>query len=370
MSVHRRGNGFFVRWRDVTGHNRSRKFDRERDAKDWDAHVRRLRQRGDLAQLDAGTETLAEHVESWWRLYAAQNLAERTRGTHAAQWDKHIEPHLGHIRLRDLDVRIVQSWLADLADAGVGLDTRKRSKAVLSGVIERAVEWGRIPSNPVRVAKLPASRRKREVQPMPPSVVESLRHQLLLRKDPLGLRNATLVSAHAYSGPRPSEVLGLHWRDVRENTLLIHASKTSRRLRTVPLLAPLRADLNEWRMASGRPGDDALVFPRSDGKQWTDGDLRNWRNRIFKPAARAIGITGPTRPYDLRHAIASLWLHEGRSIVEVAAWLGNSTAVLSDVYAHVIEELADKPGISAEDAIREARDVPREFPDAEAAASA
>jgi len=199
MSVHQDRGKWKAKWRDATGRQRAKSFDLKRDAKDWDAHVRRLSQRGELAQLDAGTETLAEHVESWWRMYAAQTLGERTRGTHAAQWDKHIEPHLGHIRLRDLDAQIVQSWLADLADLGVGLDTRKRSKAVLSGVVERAVEWGRIPSNPVRVAKLPASRRKREVQPMPPSIVESLRHQLLLRKDPLGLRNATLVSVHAYS---------------------------------------------------------------------------------------------------------------------------------------------------------------------------
>jgi integrase len=363
MSVHQDRGKWKVKWRDATGKQRARSFDLKRDANDWDAHIRRLRQRGELAKLDAGTETLSEHVEAWWRNYATENLAERTRGTHAAQWDKHIEPRLGHIRLRDLDVQIVQSWLADLADAGVGLHTRRRSKAVLSGVIERAVEWGRIPMNPVRVAKLPPSRREREVQPMPPRVVEELRGQL-------ALRDATLVSTHAYAGPRPSEVLALRWRDVRERTLLIHASKTSRRQRTVPLLAPLRADLNEWRMASGRPGDDALVFPRSDGKQWTDGDLRNWRNRVYKPATRAIGITGSARPYDLRHAIASLWLHEGRSIVEVSAWLGNSPAVLAEVYAHVIAELADQPGISAEDAIREARDVPREFPDAEAAASA
>jgi len=363
MSVTEHRGKWQVRWRDPTGKQRGRSFDLKRDANDWDAHVRRLRQRGELAQLDVGMETLSEHAETWWHTYATQTLAERTCATHAAQWDKHIEPHLGHVRLRDLDVHIVQSWLADLADAGVGLPTRTRSKALLSGVIERAVEWGRIPSNPVRIAKLPTSRRQREVRPMPPRVVEAIRGQL-------ALRDATLVSTHAYAGPRPSEVLALRWRDVRERTLLIHASKTSRRLRTVPLLAPLRADLNEWRMASGRPGDDALVFPRSDGKQWTDNDLRNWRYRVYKPAARAAGVTGSTRPYDLRHAIASLWLHEGRSVVEVAQWLGNSPAVLWEVYAHVIAELADKPGISAEDAIREARDVPREFPDAEAAAGA
>lgn len=355
MSVHKDRGKWKVRWRDATGRQRSRSFDRKTDAANWDAHLRRLRQLGELARIDVGTETLSEHAATWWRTYATQTLSERTQATHADEWDKHIEPFLGHVRLRDLDVHLVQSWLADLAAAGVGLPTRRRTKSVLSGVVERAVEWGRISTNPVQVAKLPPDRRNREVQPMPPRVVEEMRG--LVR-----MRDATLISVLAYAGPRPGEATSLRWRDVRDGTLLFHATKTSRRLRSVPLMAPLALDLNEWRMASGRPSVDAFVFPRSDGGQWVDTDLDNWRDRVFKPTARAAGLRGAVRPYDLRHAAASLWIHEGRSIVEVANWLGNSPSVAADTYAHVIAELSSQPRIKAEDAIWAARDVPREFP--------
>jgi integrase len=363
VSVHKDRGKWKVRWRDATGRQRSKSFDRRRDANEFDSHVRWLRQISDLPQLDAGTETLSEHVEVWWRDYATQVLAKRTLTAHAAAWDLHIEPYLGSVRLRDLDPRIVQAWLADLAAKGVGLSMRRRAKSVLSGVVERAVEWGRIRTNPVRVAKLPPDRRDREVQPMPPRIVEAMRARL-------NIRDATFVSVLAYSGPRPSEALGLRWRDVKDGTLLFHATKTSRRLRSVPLLTPLALDLNEWRMASGRPDESALVFPRSDGGQQTDNDLHNWRSRVFRPAARAAGLVGAVRPYDLRHAAASLWIHEGRSIVEVAAWLGNSPSVAANTYAHVIEELSRQPLIKAEDAIREAREVSREFPDEEAATGA
>jgi len=260
---------------------------------------------------EGGTETLAEHVEEWWRTYARPNLAVRTLGVYASEWDLHVEPYLGHMRLRDIDVRVVQSWLADLAEAGVGLPTRKRTLALLSGVLQRAVEWQRIPSNQARLAKLPPVRRQREVPSMPPRVVEAIRAQL-------GARDAALVSVLAYAGPRPSEALARRWRDVGKSTLLMHATKrTSRRLRSTPLLAPLRADLTEWRLASGRPGEDALVFPRRDGKQWTDGDLRNWRNRVYKPAARAAGLTGAVttlRPAPRDHlALAARRPQPGRS---------------------------------------------------------
>jgi integrase len=62
-----------------------------------------------------------------------------------------------------------------------------------------------------------------------------------------------------------------------------------------------------------------------------------------------------TRPYELRHAFASLLAHESRSVVYIAKQLGHGPNVSLDVYQHVIDELEDQPGTAAEDAIREAR---------------
>jgi integrase len=62
------------------------------------------------------------------------------------------------------------------------------------------------------------------------------------------------------------------------------------------------------------------------------------------------------RPYDLRHSFASLLLHEGHSVVYVAGQLGHTAAMTLSTYGHVIEEFEDAPNISAEDAIRRARD--------------
>jgi integrase len=117
-------------------------------------------------------------------------------------------------------------------------------------------------------------------------------------------------------------------------------------VRSARLLAPVRADLQASRLASGRPANDALVFPNARGGLWREHDWRNWRRRTFQPAARALGLD-IRRPYDLRHAAASLWLHEGQSVVQVAAWLGHSPSMTLSTYAHVIEELRDAPRIDA-----------------------
>jgi integrase len=125
------------------------------------------------------------------------------------------------------------------------------------------------------------------------------------------------VSVLAYVGLRPGEALALRWSDIGLATVLVERAnddgavkrtKTGRS-RSARLMAPVRADLAAWRLASA---DDALVFPAASGQLWREHDWRNWRKRTFMPAVRALGLD-IRRPYDLRHAAASLWLHEGRS---------------------------------------------------------
>ena len=65
----------------------------------------------------------------------------------------------------------------------------------------------------------------------------------------------------------------------------------------------------------------------------------------------------------MRHSAASLWLHEGRTIIEVATSMGHSGQMALSTYLHVMSDLGDER-ISAEDAIRRAREalVPSSYP--------
>jgi integrase len=110
----------------------------------------------------------------------------------------------------------------------------------------------------------------------------------------------------------------------------------------------------------GRPDDQALVFPAASGELWREHDQRNWRRRTYQRACTALRLD-VRRPYDLRHAAASLWLHEGRSVVEGARWLGHSPAMCLSTYTHVVDQLRDAPRVDAEEAIRAAR-VPAQYP--------
>lgn len=350
--VSRKGGAVWrVRWRDQLGRNRSRVLGRKRDAEAFDAEITRRKRTSELATMDAGLETLDEYVTGAWAKAHAAHLAPRTRQGYANTYDRHISPHLGSVRLRDLDSEVVASFQGDLIRADVGPHAIRKAMTLLGALLQRAAEAKRIPYNPQRVvrkARLPLAP---ETRPLAPATVEAMRRVA-------DHRDATILSVLAYAGLRPGELRLLRWRQIGQRTLLVDAEKTHRR-RTVRLLAPLNEDLAEWRRTRGSPSDPAWVFPDTAGQPWTANAFEKWRQRRFAKLTAIIGIEH-ARPYDLRHSFASLLLHEGRDVIYVARQLGHGGEMTMRTYGHVIEELADRPQLPAEEAIREARAVLRE----------
>lgn len=365
---------FLVRWTDPgTGSRISEEFDEQRDAIDFQAALRLARRRGGLAALNAGRETVADYADEWWASYAAHNLARSTLETYAVVWNRHALPRLGHLELRAITPGVVARFRSELEAAGVGAPTIRKTMSVLQAMLRRAVEEDRLRSNAVKQVRKPKATRQRAVRPLPPASVEQVRAAMAAPP------HAVLISVLAYTGLRPEEALALEWRHVRDGTLLIEQKNVDGKLavgqkvdgkppRTVGLLAAARADLAEHRRASGSPLEGSLVFSRPDGQPWRATDYRNWRRRIFRPAAAAAGLTsteapwtkdnaydGPV-PYDLRHSFASLLIHAGElSIIEIAGQLGHSPQTLLRTYSHVFAELRGQPKIPADQQIAKAR---------------
>jgi integrase len=267
---------------------------------------------------------------------------------------------------------------------GVGIPTIRRSMAVLQAACRYALARGELTSNPVKDVRKPTVRRTRAVVAISPLEIERLRELLLngyveeragrdgrtrLVTHPPDIASATLVSVLGYEGLRPEEALAAEDRHAGRSTLLIEqknidgeivvGQKTNEPPRTPDLWAPVRRDIAEYQLATRRASrrdGTQLLFPRRDGEPWREYDYRNWRRRVFKPAVAAAGIQ-ISRPYDLRHACASLMIHAGLPLTEIAEHLGNSVAVLSKTYAHLIRDMRGAPTTSVPDAIMSAREL-------------
>lgn len=77
------------------------------------------------------------------------------------------------------------------------------------------------------------------------------------------------------------------------------------------------------------------------------------RAAVRTGGARA-GLPGVT-PYTLRASFASLQLHAGRPVLEVAQMLGHCPQVLLEHYAGLIAELVGTDPVPAEEAVRAVR---------------
>jgi integrase len=371
MDFRRKANGRYeVRWRE--GARRcGRTFDRRKDALDFIAWTRRRTQLGQAAVAE--DVPLAEFVETYWRLHAMPNLRPATRELYKRIWGLHIKPRLGDYGVRELSPKRLTRFRAELEGGGVGQATVVKAMAIVQSILSFAVTEELIEYNAAAAVKKPRYEREREPHIFLPAEVEAIREKL-------ELRDRTLVSVLAYSGPRPEEVVcRLTWNDVGDKAIRYVDTKRNR-VRFTPLLTPLAEDLRTWFLASGRPDGRAPVFPAHDGGFWQPDDWRNWRRRIWRgeperprrdrdaatPARPGCAPPG-TRPRDLRSSFVTLRVYEGIPLTQIAKEVGTSVRMIEQHYAGVIANWDGKQ-VPADAQIRAARpksgrgmDAPRMF---------
>jgi site-specific recombinase XerC len=364
MDLQRKPNGRWkLRWNEG-GRKLARTFDRKGDAIKFEADRIRRRQLGQAAIPD--DQPLREFIETYWRLHAVPNLAPSTRELYARTWANHIMPRLGDYGVRELTPKRLARFREELEKAQVGTATVVKAMSILQGIVSFAVAEELVEFNAAASVRKPRYERAREPHIFLPADVEIIRAEL-------GLRDRTLVSVLAYSGPRPEEVVcRLAWDDVGERTIRYRDQKRrgqQHRFRFTPLLAALAEDLREWFLASGRPGGRTPVFPAHDGGFWEQDDWRNWRRRVWhgeperarRDRSRAVPprpgcAPAGTRPRDLRSSFVTLRVYEGVPLTQIAREVGTSVRMIEQHYAGVVEDW-DGERVPAEVQIRTARQL-------------
>jgi integrase len=184
------------------------------------------------------------------------------------------------------------------------------------------------------------------------------------------LEDATLISVLAYAGPRPAEAYEhLTWADVGEQ-IIFRGEKTGKD-RSTRLLEPLRDDLRAFRgLSEGRgKGGPSNPAARTRGRRtsplaestnvvslgrgpifgWSTTRFNSWRDdgawRKMVDDLDLLIAGKRARPYDLRHAFATLLLGEGTRLPELADQMGNSLAVCQRWYAH-LDNIGEQQGAS------------------------
>jgi integrase len=277
-------------------------------------------------------------AEEQWKTLVLPTLKLSTQHGYKTVLAKHLFPYWRDWRLREIGRQDVQQWVAGKFQQQSGWQTVRNAWTLLSGILETAVEYGYLSTNPARGVKFP-QQAAREA----PAIIAGDELARLLNE--LGEPYKTMVGLIAATGLRVGELLGLRWGalDLEVGTLAVRESvyegkrqrpKTQKSRRTIPLGPHAIASLNAHRDRSTRKGNDDLVFPNKSGAPLRESRLLD---RVLQPAARRAEL-GRVTWHQFRHIHSSL-LNDLRVPVKIAQeQLGHSSiSTTLNIYTHVVD---------------------------------
>ena len=238
------------------------------------------------------------------------DLAHTTKEPDLNRVNKHISPKWGKCLLKDVKPYLVQDWLRKLPLAP---KTKGHLRGLMYRLFEKAMLWELIPfeRNPMSLVELKGVSKRLK----PPRILTEEDFVNLLQQLLQPYRSMVLLAG--CTGLRVSEVLGLRWRSVDFERLVVvvkegFARSQVTKLKTeysqdeLPLDPDVATILLEWkRLCPETTGDWVFPSPRTD-QPYDSGSLRK---NVLKPAAQRAKIQGSIGWHTLRHSYRA-WLDE------------------------------------------------------------
>jgi integrase len=338
----RRGRVFVVAWRSPDGRQQRRTFGTYDAAKAWKATTT-------TAPTPAPSrERFAAHALAWVESYrgrTARGVSETTRRRYRDGLRLHAIPYLGAVKLADLDRRQIKAWLAALEADGRSEATIRKTLIATKALFADAVDDGLVAVHPL--AGLRWSPRATTTRSSRQPARALTRAELALLLERVRPDRRLLVEFLAATGLRVSEALGLDWPDLdlgargrvrvtaqRYRTPERVALKSAYARREIPLTQAMADALRELRPDDPRAAEGP-VFADERGRPLRYTTLYH---RVWVPAREAAALDWAGL-HTLRHTCASLLVAEGRSLPQIATWMGHhSPAFTLAVYAHLVDD--------------------------------
>lgn len=293
------------------------------------------------------TATVGKLLDEWLRNLDRLGKARSTLETYRIHVRVHIRPALGAIRLDKLTAHHLDDYFGKLAnDKGLSAATIKLDHAIISGALSQAVDWGWLPTNPAKRARLSAV----EQADTAALSVDQLRALYFAAIDE-DADMATTIALAALTGCRRGELVGLKWSDVDWGRQCLKVERA-----WVP-------GAGGQHLTTTKSGKARTVFVGTEGvailRRYFDSkvDLLGGRD----PDGWLLSLDGGTTPlraksvsdymttlsrrlkipchfHSLRHLAATELVHAGVDLPTAAGQLGHSIGVMSAVYLHSSDE--------------------------------
>ena len=310
--------------------------------------------------LVSGSDTVAEWLATWMSEYKRAALRDTTYESYLMQIRKNINPHIGHIKLKELTGLQIQKLYTKLQDSlengGYELSaaTVQKIRNILSGALQQAQTSRLIGSNPLIETKPP------KVDDPDIRILTKAEQKQFIDVLPF-FHTGNMFAFALATGMRIGEICALEQSDIHYDGKYIDITKTVGRrkdkftetvslkvgppktrysVRRIPLLPSVEVMLrrqaklvDELREKAGDAWEaNTLVFPTDKGKYHDLSGIRSSLGRVLQRASiEHISI------HALRHTYATTALNAGVAAQNVARLLGHKDgATTLKFYAHYI----------------------------------
>lgn len=234
---------------------------------------------------------------------------------------------LGDVDIEEISVRNIEAFkaqrLQEVCARSVNMDFRS-----LKAIFTRVVNMEELKINPFAKCK------QLHVPEKKPTYLSNENISLILQSiDDQYFR--TIILFAYLTGCRLEEILHVEWTDIDliNGVLSIRNKKDftvkSKKERNIPLHSLL---IDELRVFTRR--SETLLFTDMNGKKFRSQFI----SKKFKKIIRKLKIDDDVHFHSLRHTYATHLIQAGVNIYDVSKFLGHSSVVVTEVYAHANPE--------------------------------
>ena len=318
--------------------------------------TRKLRERDPGRDLEGAKITLNEYLDRWLETAVRARVRPKTFQDYQGMLHRYVRPILGNRILAGMRPLDLQTMYQQMTDRGLSARTVRYAHVVVKSAMQQAVRWRLLLENPADGLRVPQ-------QPRNEMRALSVDQARTLLKAAEGTKYGPVVAIALTSGMRPSEYLGLKWKDIdwaRQTVSVVRSirrlngkwcfsdTKRSRSRRPIKLQSWIVALLRDLQTKTSAqdldPEAPDLVFRTESGQPINADHLA----KHFRSILDLAGLPR-IRLYDLPHSAATIALAAGVSPKVVSEQLGHaSTAFTLDTYAHVLPHMQDEAAARVE----------------------
>ncbi len=344
MGVVRRGGKWCIRYYGPDGRQRWETIGPNKKEAETVLHQRLYEVRSGIFPIlrRRSQITFEKLAEEWFESYAKPRVRPSTLTTYRWLLDHHLLPAFGARALTTLTAREVQAYLAEKVQH-VAPKTANHGLVLLKEILEAAVAWGRIPTNPAKQI------RKAAVPHREATLWTTTEIQRFLVAADDTWRPVFLTAV--FTGLRLGELQAMAWdRQNRPNfttnkievtcsyndrTRRLGPAKSERSVRTVDMTPSVRQTLLTLQKSATGP----LVFSGERGGPMPPSVLARAFHATIKRAQVA-----RIRFHDLRHTFASLLIMASKHPKYICAQMGHHSAAFTlDTYGHLMDRIPVRP---------------------------